>query len=258
MAAKQSMTLPQIAVAATVGVVMLWLFTALYWFAAGSDSWAAAKRRWQAAVERREKEQRLIARSAYWRESYERERARMPEFEEGLDLSSHWLRLVESVADANGLAIRSRKPIRGNEGETREGEVCEQQIEIGKWEATLENLVRTMYAFQTAEGEMIDIRKITVTPISGRRGFLNGSLTLTCAYTRGKAKPAATERPGPGGGSAAAAQEGGPPGPPVPADPQSPGANPEPSSPDPQSRDSSAPAGRDAQIAPPAPKEATE
>lgn len=204
--AKQ-MTLPQIAVCAAAGIGLLWFLTFLYWMVAGADSLDTAERNWRTAEEKRRKEESLISKEKYWRQTYETARARMPEFEEGSDLSTHWLDLVGRIAADNGLEIKSIKSIRGKEGETSVGDVFEQQIEIGKWEATLENLVRTMYAFQTAEGQMIDIRKMTVQPNSARRGFVGGSLVLTCAYTR--RKPAKTVRtaPAPAAAGAAAGKE---------------------------------------------------
>ncbi len=184
MAEKQQMTLPQIAIASAVGIALLWLVTAFYWMAAGSDSWDRAKRQLENARKEREDQQRLIIRYPYWRDAYEKERERMPEYEEGRDISSEWLRLLDEVAQANKLSIRSRKPIRGNDSETRIGDVCEQQIEVGKWEASLQGLVLAMYAFEKAEGQMIDIRKISIVPNSARKGFMSGNLSLTCAYTR--------------------------------------------------------------------------
>lgn len=181
---KQEMSLPQLAVAAIAGFALLWIMTALAWFAIGADSWNQAEKRWKTKAAQRQREEKAIKRTAHWRAAYEKERTRMPEFEDGVDLSSHWLGLVEEVTGANNLRVTSRRTIKGSESETREGEVCEQQIEIVKWEATLENLLRAMYAFESAKGEMIDIRKIAITPNAARKGFMSGSMTLTCAYTR--------------------------------------------------------------------------
>lgn len=191
--AKSGMTLPQIAVAAGVGIALLWLFTGLMWFVVGADAWKSAEKKWKAKGEQRRREERMIARTGQFRDAYGKERTRMPEFADGEDLGSHWLGLVEEITGANGLKVASRRTIKGNESETREGDVCEQQIEIVKWESTLENLLRTMYAFESAKGDMIDIRKMTITPSAARKGFMGGSMSLTCAYTR-KAKAGGAER----------------------------------------------------------------
>ena len=56
-------------------------------------------------------------------------------------------------------------------------------IEIKSFEASLEALVKFMHALDSAEDGMFDVKSLSVKP-SNKKGYLKGSLSLTCAYMR--------------------------------------------------------------------------
>lgn len=88
---------------------------------------------------------------------------------------------MDSLATANNLSISRRQAGK----EISVGDVYELPIEVKDWEGSLESLVKFLYALQSDDGAMLNVRALYMRP-SSRRGFLKGTFTLACAYMRGK------------------------------------------------------------------------
>ena len=142
----------------------------------GSGSSAPAYGR---ECDRYEQEEKLISEKRKWNELYDREKAAMPTFEAGKATDTVWLRKVEDLARTNLVLITSIDS--GKEVEA--GDVLELPIEVKSWEGSLEALVKFMHALANSTDGMFDIKEISLKP-SQKKGYLKGSLSITCAYMR--------------------------------------------------------------------------
>ena len=104
----------------------------------------------------------------------------MPIFEAGKNTDTTWLAKMDEIAAKNFIQISNRQA--GTEVEA--GEVLELPIEVKNWEGALESLVHFIYELENSGAGMFDVRAISFKP-SGKKGYLKGSFTLTCAYMRG-------------------------------------------------------------------------
>ena len=103
----------------------------------------------------------------------------MPTFEAGKATDTVWLRKVEDLARTNLVLITSIDS--GKEVEA--GDVLELPIEVKSWEGSLEALVKFMHALENTSEGMFDVKEISLKP-SQKKGYLKGSLSITCAYMR--------------------------------------------------------------------------
>ena len=192
------------AVLAVVGVAVLYAVAGFLWFRAVTDKasdWNRSRRKYADAVNQYRRERALIARRAYWDEAYEEEREKMPMFPEGEAVGTHWLNLMDSLANKHHVAISAR--MSGKEAEV--GDVFELPVEVKSWEAGLEPLVSFLFALEHAPEAMFDVQAIDIRP-SSHKGFLKGQFTLTCAYMRGDVE--AEEEDGKAAEEPAAADDG--------------------------------------------------
>ena len=160
-----------------VGVLALYAIAALS-YKKQAENWKIARRTYQTAVKKFQDENALIASRAEWRKKYEEMRSLMPVFPYEKDVDTHWLNVMDSVAQRNDLTISRRQT--GREEEV--GDVYELPIECKDWEGTLEALVKFLYDMNK-EGAMLDVRQLYIRP-SPRAGYLTGTFTLYCAYMR--------------------------------------------------------------------------
>lgn len=151
-----------------------------------SQEWRTTSRTYAAARKKVEDEQTLIANTELWKTRYARMRELMPVFPYERAVDTHWLNIMDSAAQRNGLTISRRQAAK----EVEVGDVYELPIECKDWEGTLESLVRFLYDLNK-EGAMLDVRQLFVRP-SNRPGFLKGTFTLYCAYMRSDDAPATT------------------------------------------------------------------
>ena len=161
-----------------IGVLALYAIAALS-YKKQAENWKVARRTYQTAVKKFEDENALIASRAEWRKKYEEMRSLMPVFPYEKDVDTHWLNIMDSVAQRNDLTISRRQT--GREEEV--GDVYELPIECMDWEGTLESLVKFLYDMHK-EGGMLDVRQLYIRT-SPRAGYLKGTFTLYCAYMRG-------------------------------------------------------------------------
>ena len=171
------------AILAIGGMVLMYAVGGFLWFKAltdkGSD-WNKSQRAYAESVKKYQRERALIAKRAFWEDSYEEEREKMPMFPEGEKVGEHWLERMDEIANQNHIAISTRAA--GKEEEV--GDVYELPVEVKSWEGALESLVNFLYTLEHAEEAMFDIKAIDIRT-SSHKGYLKGQFTLTCAYMRG-------------------------------------------------------------------------
>ena len=178
-----SMTLRQKAVVAVLAVVALYVGAVLFWFVSAERTWKRAKRDYQKAKETYVKEERLIARKAELEEACEKEQSSMLMFAEEKATDTTWLQKTGEIAAANLVQISSRKAQKESTEEVGD-DVRSLPIEAS-WEASLEALVKFMYALENSDEGLFDFSKLVFRP-SQKKGYLKGTFTVTCAYRRGE------------------------------------------------------------------------
>ena len=169
-----------------VGVLMLCAFSALCYKKQVED-WRLARKAYRIAQRKFDAEKALIKARPEWDARYEKMRSLMPVFPYERDVDTHWLNVMDTVAQRNNLTITRRQASK----ELEVGDVFELPVECKDWEGTLESLVKFLYDL-SQQGAMLDIRNLYVRP-SARPGFLKGSFTLYCAYMRGDEERAAVQ-----------------------------------------------------------------
>lgn len=167
------------AMMAVVAIVVLYAVAVGVWFFSAESAWKRAAKAYGRECDRYEQEEKLISEKRKWNELYDREKAAMPTFEAGKATDTVWLRKVEDLARTNLVLITSIDS--GKEVEA--GDVLELPIEVKSWEGSLEALVKFMHALENTSDGMFDIKEISLKP-SQKKGYLRGSLSITCAYMR--------------------------------------------------------------------------
>ena len=167
------------AMMAVVAIVVLYAVAVGVWFFSAESAWKHAAKAYGRECDRYEQEEKLISEKRKWNELYDREKAAMPTFEAGKATDTVWLRKVEDLARTNLVLITSIDS--GKEVEA--GDVLELPIEVKSWEGSLEALVKFMHALENSTDGMFDIKEISLKP-SQKKGYLKGSLSITCAYMR--------------------------------------------------------------------------
>lgn len=169
------------AVLAGVAVVVLYGIAALLWFSGREAAWAKSRKSYETAKKQLAKENKLISEKGAWIRKSEEVSLKMPTAEEGESTETRWQRLLEKIAEENGVHIQSEQP----KPEEEHGGVWEMPIDV-KFEAALARVVKFLYALENAEGGMFDVRDLDIS--SRNNGFLSVKFTLTCAYMKGSSK----------------------------------------------------------------------
>ena len=167
------------AMLAVVAVVVLYAVAVGVWFFSAESAWKRAAKAYRRECDRYGQGEKLISERRKWNELYDREKAAMPTFEAGKATDTVWLRKVEDLARTNLVLITSIDS--GKEVEA--GDVLELPIEVKSWEGSLEALVKFMHALENTPEGMFDVTAISLKP-SQKKGYLRGSLSITCAYMR--------------------------------------------------------------------------
>ena len=174
-------SLREMAVMATLGVVVLYAIAVGVWFFSAESAWKKAAKNYAKAKETYQKEVKLIGEKSKWADAYEAEKAQMPTFEAGKATDTTWRRKLDEIAEKHHFLIASAQT--GKEAEA--GDVLELPIDVKSWESSLEALVRLMHELENTSEGMFDITQISFRP-SSKKGYLRGSFTLNCAYMREK------------------------------------------------------------------------
>ena len=164
---------------AILGVVALYAVAVAIWLFYADDAWGKARRRYEDAAKTCAKEKKLIGEKAKWEEAYETEKAQMPTFDAGKATDTAWLRKMEEIAQRNLILLGQHQA----DGEVDADDVKELPIKASGCEGSLEALVKFMHALENSTDGMFDIKEISLKP-SQKKGYLKGSLSITCAYMR--------------------------------------------------------------------------
>ena len=174
-------TLREKAILAMLGVIALYAFAVILWFAFAESSWKKAAKAYDKAKKTYQGEVKLIGEKQKWTEAYENEKATMPTFEAGKATDTTWRRKLDEIATKHLIVISSAQTGK----ETEAGDVLELPIEVKSWEGCLEALVKFMHELENTNDGMFDITQLNFKP-SSKKGYLRGSFTLNCAYMREK------------------------------------------------------------------------
>ena len=177
-----SLTLKQKAAVATLAVVALYVGAALFWFVSAEKTWKKSATAYRNAKQKYEKETRLIKEKGYWEEACEKEQAAMRMFDEDKATDTTWLQKTGEIAASNLVYISSR---RAQEESLGVGEDVRALPIEASWEASLQALVKFMYALENSDEGLFDFSKLVFKP-SAKRGYLKGTFVVSCAYRRGK------------------------------------------------------------------------
>ena len=170
------------AVAATFGVIFLYAITAVIWFTTAAPSWKKARRRYESEQKVYLKEEKLIGEKVKWETDYETEKSAMPVFDPEKATDTTWLKVVQDLADKNRVGISSIE----TQDEDSSGVVKELPIKIAKFEGSLQSIVKFMHALEYTDAGMFVVRELRLSPIENKKGYLSGSISITCAYMREK------------------------------------------------------------------------
>lgn len=164
-----------------LGLVALMLYgaAAAMWFLSFDREWKKAARKYESAVKTYTRECALIAKTDALKAQYEEEQEKIPVLTDDTPADTAWLERLSKLAEVHHVYISGRKAGK----EEQEGVLSKLEIEL-EWDASLECLVKFLYALETAEQAMFDVRAIGVS-VSGRNtGRLKGKMTVCCAYLR--------------------------------------------------------------------------
>lgn len=178
---KEGLSLRDRALLIIIGIVILYVVAALFWIMSVQHKWTVSLKKYRDAVKKYDRENALIAQTDRWNMEYLSEKEKMPMFPDGMDVDTHWMNMMDTLATTNYISISRRQ----NGKEVSKGDVFEMPVEVSSWEGSLECLVKFLWDVQSNGQSMMDVSAITMRP-SQKKGFLKGSFTLTCAYMRGE------------------------------------------------------------------------
>ena len=173
------MSLRDIAIVLAVVVLALYGLAAVLWFMTLERDWAKSAKAYDAAVKTYRKEANLIARRDELQQQYQEEEEKIPVLGENELANATWMGRLGSIASENNVAVS-----RQNYGkEEQEGVLNKLEIDL-EWTASLQSLVKFLYALETADHAMFDVRSIGVSNSGKNTGYLKGKMTICCAYLR--------------------------------------------------------------------------
>ena len=180
-----NLSLKEKAILATLGVIALYVIAALTWFlhmdiTKKTGAWYKAREGYRKACDRYRRESQLIPQRDQWTEDYESEKAAMPVFADGKATDTVWLGKMDALATKHHIVISQRQ---SGKKETISGDVRELELEVRSWEGALESLVKFMHELENSDQGMFDFSSLVFKP-SSRKGYLKGTMTITCAYMR--------------------------------------------------------------------------
>jgi len=167
------------AILLAVVVLILYGVAAVLWFTKFSREWKKSGSAYETAVKTCQKERNLIARRGALEEAYLAEEEKIPVLAGSELANAKWMERLGALSKERNVAIT-----RQNYGkEEQEGVLNKLDIDID-WTASLECLVKFMYALETADHAMFDVRSITISNVGKNTGYLKGKMTICCAYLR--------------------------------------------------------------------------
>ena len=171
-------------VIAIVVVVALYALAALLWFTGRDQAWANARKGYEKELKTLQREKSLIGDRSLWEERAETKRLRMPLVGEDEMPATRWERIIERLAEQYHVSVG--KGLKAQQVEEDHGGVWEMPVEVKYDNTSLQRLVEFLYAVNTAEDAMMDVREIEINAARGKSaGALHGKMVLTCAYLKG-------------------------------------------------------------------------
>ena len=171
-------------VIAIVVVVALYALAVLLWFTGRDQAWAKARKDYEKEFKTLQREKALIRDRALWEERAETKRLRMPLVGEEEVPATRWERIIEHLAVEHHVSVG--KGLKAQLVEEDHGGVWEMPVEVKYDNTSLLRLVEFLYAVNTAEDAMMDVRELEINAPRGKNaGALNGRVVLTCAYLKG-------------------------------------------------------------------------
>jgi len=171
-------------VIAIVVVVALYALAAILWFTGRGMAWATARKGYERELQTLQREKALIRDRGLWEERAETKRLRMPLVGEEEMPATRWERIIERLAEQYHVSVG--KGLKAQQVEEDHGGVWEMPVEVKYDNTSLQRLVEFLYAVNTAEDAMMDVREIEITAARGKSaGALHGKIVLTCAYLKG-------------------------------------------------------------------------
>ena len=157
---------------------------ALLWFTGRNQAWTIARKGYEKEVKTLQREKALISDRDLWEERAETKRLRMPLVGEDEMPATRWERVIERLAGEYHVSVG--KGLKAQQVEEDHGGVWEMPVEVKYDNTSLLRLVEFLYAVNTAEDAMMDVREIEINAPRGKNaGALNGKIVLTCAYLKG-------------------------------------------------------------------------
>ena len=171
-------------VIAIVVVVVLYALAVLLWFTGRQAAWEKARKGYEKEVVTLRQQKKLIGERALWEERAETKRLRMPLVAEDDMPATRWERIIERLAQKYHVSVG--KGLKAQQVEEDHGGVWEMPVEVKYDNTSLLRLVEFLYAVNTAEDAMMDVRELEINAPRGKNaGALNGRVVLTCAYLKG-------------------------------------------------------------------------
>ena len=178
--------------AIVMGVVVLFLYAlaATMWFLKFDQEWRVSAKHYDAALKTNKKEMALIARRGELQAKYDEEQAKIPMLAEEKAADTYWSRVIETMAEKNNIKVTPRPP-----GREEHKDVLNKYELTLDWEASLNSLVKFLYALETEQSAMFDVIQIDVKAQRGRKaGYLAGNMIVCCAYLRGEEEEGEEEK----------------------------------------------------------------
>jgi Tfp pilus assembly protein PilO len=127
-----------------------------------------------------EMHKRILAEKEAWYGRLEELQAQLPVYDENISITAELLKFIKRTADAHGLDLVRTQPT----SEKQTGSLYELGVSCS-WEGTLDSLVKFLYDIQS-QGIRFDVLQLTAQPDAQRDRILKGSMTIDCAYRKGK------------------------------------------------------------------------
>lgn len=178
------MSLKEKAVAAVLGMILLYAAAVGLWFLRQEKEWVRSRKAYDDARRKYAQERELIGERRYWDEEYESAKSSMPAFDVEQTTDIAWRRKIDNLAAGANIVFRGE---RKTGAEISEGDIYELPITASRWEGSLEAVVKFMYALESGKNGIFAIKEVSMDPISKSKvftGYLRGNFTVTCAYTR--------------------------------------------------------------------------
>ena len=154
-------------------------------------AWKKARDGYEKELTTYNREKALIAQRKDWEARAEEARDRMPHVdgdEKTEKIAVKWERVIERLAEEYHVNVGRRLKAQtekkdGKEEESPDG-VQEMPVEVIYDNTSLQRLVEFLYAVNTAEDAMMDVRELEIGAKGKNVGALNGKIVLTCAYLK--------------------------------------------------------------------------